>query len=166
MSDLRTAPLPPLSETDHLRGEPAHPLVIVYSDFTCPRCVVAHARLRDSDLRVAYRHFALRARHPRALPLACAAEAAGLQGRFWEMCDSLFADPGRIDDPHLWARAEKLGLDVERFDADRRSPLVAGIVERHVRDGIRAGVSITPTLFSETRAPDPVPGVGQSRPIG
>ena len=55
---------------------------------------------------------------------ACAAEAAALQGRFWEMHDALFADQGRLEDPHLWARAEQLGLDVARFDADRRSDAV------------------------------------------
>ena len=99
MSDLRSAPAPPIGADDHLRGDPGWPAVILYADFTCPRCALAHARLRDEPLRVAFRHFAIAAKHPRAVALACAAEAAGLQGRFWELHDALFADPARIDDP-------------------------------------------------------------------
>ena len=71
-----------------------------------------------------FRHFPVRSSHPRAWPAACAAEAAGLQGRFWEMHDLLFADQARLEDPHLWERARALGLDLERFDADRRSDAV------------------------------------------
>ena len=63
------------------------------------------------------------------------------------MHDSLFADQGRLEDPHLWARAERLGLDVERFDADRRSDRVAERVRAQFRGGVRAGVATTPTVF-------------------
>jgi 2-hydroxychromene-2-carboxylate isomerase len=63
------------------------------------------------------------------------------------MHDALFADQGRLEDPHLWARAERLGLDVERFDADRRSDAVAAIVKGDFRAGVRAGVATTPTAF-------------------
>jgi protein-disulfide isomerase len=99
------------------------------------------------DLRVCFRHFPVRSSHPRAHAAACAAEAAGAQGAFWPMHDSLFADQGRLEDPHLWARAEALGLDVARFDADRRSDAVAARVAADFRSGIRAGVATTPTLF-------------------
>ena len=84
---------------------------------------------------------------PRAWAAACAAEAAGRQGRFWEMHDALFGDQGRIEDPHLWARARALGLDLGRFDTDRRDPAVAERVERDFRSGVRAGVVTTPALF-------------------
>jgi protein-disulfide isomerase len=100
-------------------------------------------------LRVAFRHFALRSRHPRSVALACAVEAAGLQGRFWEMHDALFADQGRTDDPHLWDRARALGLDIDRFESDRRSPAVARRVAEDVRGALRAGVTTTPTLFAD-----------------
>jgi 2-hydroxychromene-2-carboxylate isomerase len=63
------------------------------------------------------------------------------------MHDALFADQAHLDDPHLWARAERLGLDVERFDADRRDPAVAERVRASLRAGIRAGVATTPTVF-------------------
>ena len=79
--------------------------------------------------------------------LAHAAEAAALQGAFWEMHDSLYADQGRLDDPHLWERCRRLGLDLERFERDRRSGVVAERVERDFRAGIRAGVVTTPALF-------------------
>lgn len=148
MSDLRSAPVPPLQPDDHVRGPRDAPLVIVYADFACPHCAVAHARLDDVDasIRRVFRHFALKAKHPRAVALACAAEAAALQGAFWSMHDALFADQGRQDDPHLWERARALGLDVERFDADRRSEAVAARVRRDVRAALAAGVTTTPTL--------------------
>jgi protein-disulfide isomerase len=89
----------------------------------------------------------VRSSHPRAHPAACAAEAAHEQGAFWEMHDALFADQGRLEDPHLWARAERLGLDVARFDADRRSDRVSARVRDDFRAGVRAGVVTTPTVF-------------------
>jgi protein-disulfide isomerase len=145
--DLRSAPLPPLRDDDHVRGAPDAPLVVMYGDYTCPHCVTANARLAAAPIRVAFRHFALKAKHPRAVPVAHAVEAAALQDAFWAFHDALFADPGRLDDPHLWARAEALGLDVERFDADRRSEPVAARVRRDVEDAMRAGVVTTPTVF-------------------
>jgi protein-disulfide isomerase len=144
---LRTAPPPPLSDDDHVRGDPGATLVIFYADFTCPRCAVAHERLRGAGARVAFRHLALRAKHARAVALACAAEAAAAQGAFWAFCDALYADPGHVDDPHLWARARDLGLDVARFDADRHGPEAAARVRRDVRAGLAAGATTTPTLF-------------------
>ena len=83
------------------------------------------------------------------MPLACAAEAAAEQGRFWELHDAIFDDPGRSDDPHLWAHAQALGLDLERFERDRRSEAVARRVREQTRGGMRAGVAVTPTLIVE-----------------
>ena len=62
------------------------------------------------------------------------------------MHDALFADQGRLEDPHLWTRAERLGLDVERFEAYRRSDAVRDRVRDEFRDGVKAGVATTPTL--------------------
>jgi hypothetical protein len=61
--------------------------------------------------------------------------------------DALFADPARPEDPHLWARAQRLELDLQRFDADRRSEAARARVQRDFRSGVRAGVVTTPTLF-------------------
>jgi protein-disulfide isomerase len=121
--------------------------VVVYGDYECPFCAALEARLHALALRVAFRHFPVRSSHPRAQPAAYAAEAAAAQDAFWPMHDSLFADQGRLEDPLLWARAERLGLDVQRFEADRRSDRVAERVRAHFRGGVRAGVATTPTMF-------------------
>jgi protein-disulfide isomerase len=149
MGDLSSAPVPPPAPDDHVRGPAGAPVVIVYGDYECPFCAALEPVLAASGLRVAFRHFPVKTSHPRAFAAACAAEAAALQGAFWPMHDALFADQGRLEDPHLWARATRLGLDVTRFDADRRSDAVAARVKGQFRDGVRAGVPTTPTLFWE-----------------
>src|SRR6186997_493892 len=118
MADLRSAPLPPLSPDDHIRGPVDAPLVVAYGDYECPFCAALEERLRVLALRVAFRHFPVRGSHPRAFPAACAAEAA-----------------------------ERLGLDVARFEADRRELAIAERVTADFRAGVRAGVAATPTLF-------------------
>jgi protein-disulfide isomerase len=122
--------------------------VVEYADFECPFCAVLAGQLSERPLLRVFRHFPVRSSHPRAWAAACAAEAAGLQGRFWEMHDALFADQGRLEDPHLWHRAAALGLDLERFDADRRSEPVIDRVRHDFQSGVRAGVVSTPTLFA------------------
>jgi protein-disulfide isomerase len=148
VTDLGSAPVPGPDQDDHAQGPAGAPLVIEYADFECPFCAVLSLRLRRGRLRRVFRHFPVRSSHPRAWPAACAAEAAGRQGRFWEMHDSLMADQGRLEDPHLWERARGLGLDLERFDADRRSDAVLDRVRRDFESGVRAGVVTTPTVFA------------------
>jgi protein-disulfide isomerase len=155
MTELRSAGVPPLEERDHVRGDGA--LVIVYGDYECPFCAKVEALLAPLAIRQVFRHFPVVSKHPRAEVLARAAEAAALQGRFWEMHDSLFADQGRLDDPHLWDRARKLGLDLDRFEADRRSDAVGERVAADFRSGVRAGVMTTPTLFIDEQAHAGVP---------
>jgi protein-disulfide isomerase len=166
MTDLRSSPAPPLTDDDHVRGDPDGTLILFYADFTCPRCALAHDRLRRAGARVAFRHLALRAKHERALPLACAAEAAAAQGAFWAFCDALYADQGHLDDPHLWERARALGLDVERFDADRRSAAAGARVRRDVRAALAAGATTTPTLFFGSDAHSGVPDKGLLARLG
>jgi protein-disulfide isomerase len=148
VTDLRSAPVPSLRDDDHVRGDPAAPLVVFYGDFECPRCAVHALRLRDAKAHVVFRHFALKAKHARAVPLALAAEAAARQGAFWAFHDALYDDQGHIDDPHLWARCDALALDLERFEADRRDPAIADRVRRDVRDALRAGATTTPAIFA------------------
>jgi protein-disulfide isomerase len=133
-------------------------VVIEYADLECPYCAQAHLILKQLPVQRVFRHFPVISKHPRARVLAAAAEAAGLQGRFWEMHDSLLEDQGHLDDPHLWRRAEELRLDLDRFEADRRSDALAERVERDFRSGIRAGVTTTPTQFMKGRAHPGVPG--------
>ena len=147
MGDLSSAPPPALRDDDHVRGPDGAPVVVVYADFTCPRCAVAHERLQGAPIRRVFRHLALRAKHPRAVALARAAEAAAAQDAFWPFHDALYADQGRQDDPHVWALVERLGLDLERFEADRRGERATARVEADTRDALRAGAMHTPTLF-------------------
>jgi protein-disulfide isomerase len=113
-----------------------------------------------------FRHFPVVSKHPRARVLAAAAEAAALQGAFWEMHDSLFADQGRLDPPHLWDRIRSLSLDLERFEEDRRSPAVEARIDRDFRSGVRAGVMTTPTLFVEGQPYAGVPDRDLLRRLG
>ena len=147
MTDLGSAPIPPPGDDDHARGPGGGRTLIVYADFECPFCAALHERLLAMPVRIVFRHFPVRSSHPRAWPAACAAEAAARQGRFWEMHDALFADPARLEDPHLWARARTLGLDLDRFDADRRSDAVRDRVKRDFRTGVRGGIVTTPAVF-------------------
>ena len=96
-------------------------MVIEYADLECPYCAQAHLILKELPITRVFRHFPVTSKHPRARVLAAAAEAAGRQGKFWEMHDSLLEDQGHLDDPHLWDRARRFGLDLDRFEADRRS---------------------------------------------
>jgi protein-disulfide isomerase len=145
MADLGSAPIPPTGSDDHVRG--AGEGLIVYADLGCPHCAAAWAELAARPRAIVFRHFPVASKHPRSPALHAAAEAAGLQGAFFEMVDSIYADPGHVDDPHLWARVERLGLDLERFQRDRRSAAVAARVRRDFESGIRGGVTRTPMLF-------------------
>ena len=132
-------------------------VVIEYGDYECPYCARADLLLAGvSGVTRVFRHFPVVSKHPRARVLAHAVEAAAAQGAFWEMHDSLFGDQGHLDQPHLWDRVRRLGLDLPRFEEDRRTDAIADRVQRDFRSGVRAGVVTTPTLFVEGEA---FPGV-------
>jgi protein-disulfide isomerase len=154
VSELGSAPIPEPGPEDHIRGPAGAPVVIEYADFECPFCAALHERLAELDVRLVFRHFPVRSSHPRAWAAAGAAEAAAEQGRFWDMHDALFADHARLEDPHLWRRAEELGLDLDRFDAERRSDRVLARIRGDFRSGVRGGVVTTPALlhFHDGRA--------------
>jgi protein-disulfide isomerase len=149
---LTSAGVPPLGAEDHVRGDGRE--LIAYLDLACPHCAATWAQLDGWQLRVVFRHFPVASKHPRAPALHAAAEAAALQGSdqaFWALVDSIYRDQGRVDDPHLWERAGALGLEIERFDDDRRSAPVAERVRRDFDGGIRAGVVGTPAGFLDGR---------------
>jgi protein-disulfide isomerase len=150
MGDLTSAEVPPLGPDDRTRGE--GPEAIVYLDLACPQCALSWSRLRELPLCLVLRHFPIASKHPRAPALHAATEAAGLQGRFGEVWDSLLVDQAHQDDPHLWRRAERLGIDLERFERERRSELVARRIRRDFEGGIRAGVTGTPAFFVNRRS--------------
>jgi protein-disulfide isomerase len=167
LTDLRSADVPAIGPGDHVRG--AGPEAIVYLDLACPHCAAAWPRLRELGLRLCVRHFPVAARRPRAPALHAAAEAAGIQraDAFWGMWDSIYADHGHLDDPHLWERARLLGLDLGRFEDDRRSERVAERVRADFETGIRAGVTATPTAFAhgERISREVVQRLGGSMPV-
>lgn len=150
MSELTSTAVPPLGPDDHVRGEGE--TVIVYVDLGCPHCAAAWVEISARAGAIAFRHFPVASKHPRSPALHAAAEAAGRQGSFFAMVDSLYADRSHVDDPHLWERVERLGLDLERFEADRRSEQVAARVRCDFESGIRAGVTGTPALFGDRDA--------------
>jgi protein-disulfide isomerase len=144
---LGSAPPPPPEGIDHVRGE--GPEAIVYLDLACPRCAGTWASIAGLPLRLCVRHFPVTSKRPRSPALHAAVEAAAIQSEsaFWSFWDSLLADRSRTDDPHLWERAEGLGLDLERFDRDRRSDAVAARIRRDFVSGVRAGVTGTPAGY-------------------
>ena len=96
---------------------------MVYADYECPYCARLLGACATLPVRHAFRHFPVALKHPRAWAAAAAAEAAGRQGAFWAMHDALFADQGRLEDPHLWARAASRA---RRRALRGRSPLRGG----------------------------------------
>jgi len=138
---------------DHVRGDPSAPVVLEYGDYECEQSKQVFSVLerlesaRRDGLRHAFRHFPQATVHPRALAAAAAAEAAALQGRFWEMHALLFNE-GRFLDDELRAYAGAIGLDLRRFDRDRMGSEVRARVGRDVAVANASGeVHGTPTLF-------------------
>ena len=147
---LGSAPLEPIADGEHVRGPDGAPAAILYLDLACPHCAADWARIRELPLRLCVRHFPVASKRPRSPALHAAVEAAAAIGgeqAFWGMWDSLLADQAHQDDPHLWQRAEELGLDLARFDAERRSDAIAERVRSDFRGGIRVGVTGTPAAF-------------------
>jgi protein-disulfide isomerase len=144
----------PVSPDDHSRGPDGAPLVIVeYGDFECPFCGQAYPVVErllqefGEDMKLVFRHFPLSTIHPHARRAAQAAEAAGLQQRFWEMHSLLFTNQRRLDDDSLMSYAQRIGVDTERFRSDMDGEEVARLVRRHFEGGLRSGVNRTPTFF-------------------
>jgi protein-disulfide isomerase len=144
----------PVDDTDHVRGESTALVTIVeYADFECLNCARAYPLLvRYLDefrgtLRVAFRHFPLGWEHPGSALAARAAEAAARQGKFWEMHDELFRNPGLLHREALHAHAASAGLDIVRFSADLDDPSIVARIERDVASGRASSVNATPTFF-------------------
>jgi Na+/H+ antiporter NhaA len=144
-------------EHDHIRGPEDAPVTLVeYGDFECPYCGQAEPIIREllaghGDVRYVWRHLPLTDVHPHAELAAEAAEAAGAQGKFWEMHDRLLENQGALRARDLLKYAEDVGLDVDRFRDDLRRHTYAGRVARDVESAELSGVSGTPTFFVNGR---------------
>ena len=142
-------------EEDHIRGpgEDAPVTLVEYGDFECPYCGRAEPIVRQllldvgSEVRYVWRHLPLTDVHPHAQMAAEASEAAGSQGRFWEMHDVLLDNQDKLRPQDLVRYAEELGLDVDRFRSEIREHEHAGRVARDVESAELSGVSGTPTFF-------------------
>jgi protein-disulfide isomerase len=139
---------------DHVRGSRSGHLIIEYGDYECPFSRQAFHAIEivenrmSGNLRFAFRHFPLTGTHPHALAAAAAAEAAALQGRFWDMHESLFDRQKALQDDDLVGYAAQFGRDVAVFDRDRASTAVADRIRRDINNAIASRqVTGTPTLF-------------------
>jgi protein-disulfide isomerase len=139
---------------DHVRGASAGRLIVEYGDYECPYSRQAYREIERVErqlgegVRFAFRHLPLTDIHPHALAASAAAEAAALQGRFWEMHGLLFRRQNALEDDDLRRYAAELELDVVRFDSDRAGVGVLERIRRDVQSGIASGeVQGTPTLF-------------------
>jgi protein-disulfide isomerase len=155
MGETRAAMIPALEDgVDHVRGPAGAPVVLEYGDYECPysrrafRAIERLEELRPGGIRFAFRHFPLTEIHPHALAAAAAAEAAAVQGRFWELHDLLFHRQKALEDDDLRGYAVDIGLDQARFERDRFGTEVLERVGRDRASGEASGeVHGTPTLF-------------------
>lgn len=140
-----------------VRGAPMAKISIVeFSDFECPYCGAAHPALSallsqfDGQVNLVFKNFPLDG-HKNSMPAARAAVAAQLQGKFWEMSDLLFEHQRELSVEKIRELAQKIGLDMARFDADIASPAVQQRVDNDKKEGAGLGIQGTPSLFVNNR---------------
>lgn len=162
----------PVSDRDHVRGKIDAPITLLeYGDYECPDCehaapIVNQLRAKFSDrMRFVFRHFPQSAIHPHASIAAHAAEAAGAQGKFWEMHDVLFKHQHDLIDHDITHFGLMIGLELYRFEADLSSQRYLPIVGENYESGIESGVKGTPTFFfngKRYRGPATVDALGHA----
>ena len=151
----------PVSEIDHVLGSPhARVTMVEYGDYQSTACKQASASVKqlleqfDGQIRFAFRHLPLETQHPHALVAAEAAEAAGAQGKFWEMHDLLFAHQSHLDTKHLQGYAEQLQLDMPRFKAEMSDEIYLQRVREHISSARYSHVKSEPAFFINGRIHD------------
>jgi protein-disulfide isomerase len=144
----------PVGAIDHVQGPATAPVTLLeYGDYECPYCGEAYSALKaiqkrmGNDLRFVFRNFPLKQMHPHALAAAEAAEAAGAQGKFWEMHDMLYEHQDDLEPQALVGYAKSLGLDVQRFVKDVNAGTFAAKIKHDFQTGVMSGVNGTPSLF-------------------
>jgi protein-disulfide isomerase len=145
---------PKVSENDHIKGDANAIIELVeYGDYQCPHCGRAYPKIKSmqqkfgANLRFVFRNFPLSEVHPQAKIAAVAAEAAAKQGKFWQMHDIIFENQQSLFASSLMKYAERIGLDLEQFEADLQNDVLFKRVEADLLSGIRSGVSHTPEFF-------------------
>jgi NhaA family Na+:H+ antiporter len=145
-----TPPVDP--ERDHVKNPDGVVTLVEFGDFECSFCVRAYPSVKEVErrlgdrLRFVFRELPLD-KHPHARIAALAAEAAGAQGRFWEMHDGLFEARGRLAPSDLVGYADELGLDLDRFRRDMGSDELARRVDEDFESAIESGVGGTPAFY-------------------
>jgi len=130
--------------------------IVVWSDFECPACarmlpvLDELAAKHPAGVRLVHKLYPL-PKHPNAHKAALAAWAAHRQGKYWEMERKLFADQTRLSEADLVRHARELGLDVQRFEADRTSDAAEAFVARDKKAADTAGLSGTPHIVINGR---------------
>jgi len=137
----------------YVKGPEDAPITIVeFSDFQCPFCSRANNTVEQvfdaypGKVKVAFKHFPL-SFHKQAKGAAAATEAAGEQGKLWEIHDKVFQNQRNLLEEDLVRYAEQLGLDVEKFKADMKRSDILAKVDKHIAEGRSLGVTGTPTFF-------------------
>ncbi len=142
--------------TDHewILGNPdAEVTLLEYGDFECPYCAEARPVLEGlvkdypGNVRLVFRHFPITSTHPHAEMAAEVAEAAGAQGKFWEMYDMIYTHQEHMDFEDLRGYAQDIGLDMQQFDDAMKGRIYQKEVKKDFKDGIQDGVNGTPTIF-------------------
>jgi protein-disulfide isomerase len=146
--------LPVSEDRDHIEGPTEAAVTLVeYGDYECPYCGAAYPIIKEvqsrmgARLRFVFRNFPITTSHPHAEQAAETAEAAATQGKFWQMHDLLYENQKRLRDPDLRDYAERLALDVERFDKELAEHVHAARVREDFMSGVRSGVNGTPTFY-------------------
>lgn len=146
--------VPVSDDRDHIQGPANAPVTLVeYGDYQCPYCGAAYPIVKDvqaqmgEQLRFVFRNFPIATSHPYAEQAAEAAEASAAQERFWEMHDTLYENQSRLDLDGLLAHAERVGLDLARFERELTDHVHADRVHEDFMSGVRSGVNGTPTFY-------------------
>jgi protein-disulfide isomerase len=149
-----TLTLPASEDRDHVQGSTdARVTLVEYGDYECPYCGEAYPIVKEIQermgvqLRFVFRNFPISTSHPHAQQAAEAAEAAGAQGRFWEMHDHLYENQRHLEDDDLRSYAHALDLELELFDKELSEHVHADRVHEDFMSGVRSGVNGTPTFF-------------------
>jgi protein-disulfide isomerase len=144
----------PVGEGDHMLGSATAPTTLVeYGDFECPYSGMVHLVVKElqqelgRQLRFVYRHFPMVSIHPHVEAAAEAAEAAGAQGKFWQMHDLLFAHQTALEEEDLVSYATVLHLHIPKFVAALESYAHMPRIREDLEGGVQGGVRGTPTFF-------------------
>jgi protein-disulfide isomerase len=165
--EANLAPVDQVTSDDWISSTTTTPVTLIeYGDFQCPACAAYFPLVErllsenPNQVRLVFRHFPL-SQHANAVPASKAAEAAGRQGKFWEMYRELYSTQAEWENignaAELFTQyAQKLGLDMEKYVADVKDPAIDEKINNSIKSGYKAGVNSTPTFYvNGNKIPNP-----------